>query len=358
MTVEVGRFSSMSRASLELPTPYVAPEGQLETEIAEIFADVLRIDEVGANDDFFDIGGDSLMAETVSMMEILQRTGYEFPISSLLDFSTPRKIDAALRAGSCSEEGKASKPKGRAAAPGADPQARPPIFVVHGRGGYTLPETKFCQALAEGQKLRMFELPGLRGGRSYERIEDIAEIYMRQIATEYPRGPILLASFCAGGMIALEMASRFAKNGRPIKHLVLIDPPVSRNGTFGFGASGRSLEHKAKLLLHRLLPRAWRLRYYERRWKRGSASSNLSLSPAARAKLHSAYLEYSPPLYSGSVTILASARRVRALQDGLRMSKVLPHRTVHLVFAQHRDLASEPRGAEHMQEAFDAALAG
>ena len=77
------------------PTPYVAPDGKLETLVAKIFADVFGIDQVGANDDFFDIGGDSLVAETISM-EILQRTGCEFQMSSLLDYGSPRRIAAAL----------------------------------------------------------------------------------------------------------------------------------------------------------------------------------------------------------------------------------------------------------------------
>src|SRR5688572_4721413 len=77
MALETAQPALMTRASLELPTPYVAPESKLETEIAKIFADVLRIDEVGADDEFFDIGGDSLGAEAMSL-EILKRTGREF----------------------------------------------------------------------------------------------------------------------------------------------------------------------------------------------------------------------------------------------------------------------------------------
>ena len=152
MTIETAQPALMTRASLELPTPYVAPDGKLETEIAKIFADVLRIDEVGANDDFFDIGGDSLGAEAMSL-EILKRTGCEFPISSFLDYSSPRKIASALA--------KSANGKDAAKAPiAADTTARPPIFVVHGRRGFTMPAPRFLQALAEGQKLRMFELPG------------------------------------------------------------------------------------------------------------------------------------------------------------------------------------------------------
>ncbi len=302
MTVENAHSSTMERASLGLPTPYVAPEGQLETLIAKIFAGVFGLDRVGADDDFFDIGGDSLVAETISM-EILQQTGREFPMSLFLEYGSPRRIAASLPK---SEPGKeAAKAPVAAAA-----KTRPPIFVVHGRRGYTMPHPKFLQALAEGQKLRMFELPGLRGGQSCDRIEQIAQAYIDQLNAEYPDGPVLLASFCAGGLIALEMAARLAEQGRPVKHLVLIDPPIRKNGTLGFGASPLQpdLAHRTKRLLQRLLPRPLRLRYYDLKWNKGIRSKNsaLGLSTAAQAKLYAAFSDYYPPRHSGPVTILTS----------------------------------------------------
>lgn len=349
MTVETAQASLMARGDLGLPTPYVAPDGQLETVVAKIFADVFGIDQVGANDDFFDIGGDSIVAETISM-EILQRTGCEFPMSSLLEYGSPRKIAAALEK---SESGKH--------APGApvEDQTRPPIFIVPGRGGYTLPAAQFRKALADGQKLRMFELPGIRGGKYYECIEDIAAIYIDQLSQEYPRGPILLASFCAGGLIALEMANQLAEKGRPIKHLVLCDPPVRRNGTLGVATNKLNLQDGVKALVLHLLPRSVRMHYYEMRWrKRGRTRfAELNLSAEPRAKLYAAYIDYLPRPYSGSVTILASRPRFPAMRDGSQVANLLPNRTVHLVVERHGEIADEPRAAELMQQAFDAALA-
>jgi acyl carrier protein len=344
---------AIARGSLGLPTPYEAPEGELETTIAKIFAGVFAIDQVGANDDFFDIGGDSILAETISM-EILQRTGCEFQMSSLLDYSTPRMIAVALQR---SEPGKDA-----VKAPiVADSKTRPPIFVVHGRRGYTMPTPQFLQALAGGQKMRVFELPGIRGGHSHDRIEDIADAYIGQLTAEYPEGPVLLASFCAGGLIALEMAARLGEKGRPVKHLVLIDPPIRKNGTLGFGVSPLHLDllHRTKLGLRRLLPRPLRLRYYDLKWNKALRSKNsaLGLSTVAQAKLYAALSEFYPPSYSGPVTILASSRRMPRLQDGTHAAQVLPNRTMHLVFDQHKEVTADPRAALLMQATIDAALA-
>ena len=83
---------NIRRESLSLP-PYEAPEGELETAIAEIFADVFGLDCVGATDEFFLLGGDSLLAE-VLRMKLAEYIGREFPLSFLLENDSPRRIAA------------------------------------------------------------------------------------------------------------------------------------------------------------------------------------------------------------------------------------------------------------------------
>ncbi len=133
---------------------------------------------------------------------------------------------------------------------------------------------------------------------------------------------MLLASFCAGGLIALEMAARLAEQGRPVKHLVLIDPPIRKNGTLGFGASPLQpdLAHRTKRLLQRLLPRPLRLRYYDLKWNKSIRSKNsaLGLSTAAQAKLYAAFSDYRIR-HSGPVTILTSRGACRGARVRMRI---------------------------------------
>ena len=79
----------ITRESLGLATPYEAPSGELEKLIAGAFAEVFELDKVGANDEFFDIGGDSLLAETLSIV-ISERTGRDFQISALIEHGSPK----------------------------------------------------------------------------------------------------------------------------------------------------------------------------------------------------------------------------------------------------------------------------
>jgi acyl carrier protein len=84
------------RASLALSTPYVAPVGELELQIAGIFAEVFTLDHIGANDDFYDLGGDSLLAEVLSLA-ISERTGHRLEMHSLFKHSSPRQVAAFLK---------------------------------------------------------------------------------------------------------------------------------------------------------------------------------------------------------------------------------------------------------------------
>jgi hypothetical protein len=81
----------IARESLNLQTPYELPAGKLEELIAGVFVEVFELDRIGAADEFFDVGGDSLLGEVLSE-RITQRTGQDFQISDLFEHGSPREI--------------------------------------------------------------------------------------------------------------------------------------------------------------------------------------------------------------------------------------------------------------------------
>jgi hypothetical protein len=350
------RSDISSRASLTLPMQYLVPEGEWEIVIARVFAEVFGLDRVGATDDFFDLGGDSLFAEVLSM-RIGGLTEQDFRPSWLVESSCPRQIAKIIERHLAK-----TLPSSQAE------NDRPPFFVVHGRGGFTLPEPSFFQALAKGQKLRMFELPGIRGGTCYERVEDIASDYVTQLTREYPNGPILLAAFCAGGLIALEMASQLAELGRPICQLMLLDPPI-RDGTLSVGRIGgnerRPWDSLLKAKLRGLLP-IWILRRYHdlkyraillrKRRERVVGPVDSGFSLRAQAKLYVAFFLYQPQPYNGPVTILSSYGKSRSFRSGTHLRDLMPQAHVRLVTERHSGIAGSATAASLIQEEFEAAI--
>ncbi|TCP59296.1 amino acid adenylation domain-containing protein [Tumebacillus sp. BK434] len=77
--------------------PYTAPATDAEQKIAEIWAEVLHLDQVGADDHFFEIGGHSLLATQV-MSRIERAFGVRLPLRRMFDTPTPAGLAALLEA--------------------------------------------------------------------------------------------------------------------------------------------------------------------------------------------------------------------------------------------------------------------
>ncbi len=369
--------SRIGRAALTPPVPYREPQQGLEAIVAGAFESAFNVDGVGADDDFYDLGGDSLLGETLSM-EILNRTGRTFQVSWFYEDGSPAKVARRLRATSSADA------------------VRPPLFMVHGRSGYSSPKTAFRDALGRDQKLEIFELPGLRGDREpCVSIEQIAAAYVGRILASYAAGPIVLGAFCAGALISLEMASQLERAGRPVTHMILMDPgevgvlsdrhrremiaaginpgwkPRRRRLLYRFGWAVISLltigrtftgfeerdftdERLRKLQVRVFL--LWdRLVDLARRPGKPKGFSRL-----AQVLLHVAYLHYWPTTYNGSVDVLCSDERKQLYADNEFWARFLPKRRVVVVGATHTDVirAASPAVAEVLRGILESRLAG
>jgi acyl carrier protein len=74
---------------------YLAPEGDLEQAISQIWAEVLGVDRVGANDNFFDLGGSSLLIVTVGS-RLRALLGRPVPVAVLFQYAQVRSLSAHL----------------------------------------------------------------------------------------------------------------------------------------------------------------------------------------------------------------------------------------------------------------------
>jgi phthiocerol/phenolphthiocerol synthesis type-I polyketide synthase E len=79
----------------ELPTTFVAPEGPLETQLAAILCEGLGLDQIGAQDSFFDLGGDSLLAIQI-VARIQEATGRSLEVVQLFEAPTVVQLTAVL----------------------------------------------------------------------------------------------------------------------------------------------------------------------------------------------------------------------------------------------------------------------
>ena len=87
----------------DLGTPFVKPQTPLQEEVAAIWSEVLKVDAVGLDDRFFDLGGHSLAAAQI-MARIAAKLGVELPLSAIFDHPSIRKLSALIEPGQAGQE--------------------------------------------------------------------------------------------------------------------------------------------------------------------------------------------------------------------------------------------------------------
>jgi FkbH-like protein len=204
----VERDRRRERGIAAAPQP---PRTATERALCAIWADVLRLPEVGVADDFFELGGTSLDAVRV-FARIARETGRRLPLTTLVDHPTIEACAARID----QPEEHHSLVLLQAGGDG------PPLFLVHDADGETLLYRNLARRLAGEQPVYALQ-PRLRADASvvHTSIAEMAGHYVGEIRRVRPIGPYLLGGLCAGGILAFEMARQLERDGHEA-HLVAI----------------------------------------------------------------------------------------------------------------------------------------
>jgi amino acid adenylation domain-containing protein len=203
--------------------PYIEPRTAAERAVADLWAEVLGAELVGAADGFLELGGDSISALQV-VMRLADLTGTEVPVAALFEGGTVESV-ARIVAGE-------QKPAAGLVVPLRSAGGRPPLFFVHPLGGSVFSYADLATALHPDQPLYAVQAPEYAGPdwpRPHS-IEGIAELYLAELRTVQPVGPYRLGGWCMGGIISYEMARQLQATGEKVGSLTIvsasIDEPV------------------------------------------------------------------------------------------------------------------------------------
>jgi oxalate---CoA ligase len=195
----------------------------LHTEILGIFCRLLETSDVSIDDDFFDKGGDSLLA-TELMLELRKLTGKALPDSLLFESSTVRALAQRLS--------EVETPRARAAVRiGAASDGAKPLLFFHGDwswGGFYVEH--LARKLGSEISLIAVAAHGSGGEPIPPSIEAMAADRLPAILEAQPTGPFRLAGHCVGGIVALETARLLMKLTHRVETVVMIDSPVMVGG--------------------------------------------------------------------------------------------------------------------------------
>jgi amino acid adenylation domain-containing protein len=369
----------LDRRALPAPTAmdadvaaaHVPPRTALEETIAAAWREVLNVPRVGVHDDFFALGGNSLVALRL-LARLRQAVGAELPVAALLQGPTVERLARAV-----AERGRqvrlpvvALQPEG----------AAPPLFLVHAGGGHVACYAPLAALLAPDQPVYALQARGLDDGLPpLQGVEAMAAHYVEGMRRAQPRGPYRIGGWSYGGMVAFEMARRLHDAGERVELLALLDTarPESRSDQrfpldhaavlrriltdlFGWGGTAavtvealrtmtpeEQLRHAARRLGARLLP--------DERLPEVAALTRVRMAN------HNALVDYVARPYAGRITYFntRASSRLPAAQESMRFWGRLAEGgfCVHEVSGNHGTLLQHPH-VETVADALRRALGG
>ena len=201
-------FPGAARAADRL----VKHKTEAEEKLALIWSDLLQVNAVDSQDDFFDLGGHSLLVATLQS-RIHAGFGRRIPMAALFHSATLEQQALLL------EPEKLAAPAG--IIPLQTKGERPPLFWLCpppdiGR----LAGALGADQPVMGVELTQTDIDVLSDAPSMERI---ATRFMQSILRAQPRGPFYLGGLCVGGIVAFETAAQMIALGHDVRLLVLLD---------------------------------------------------------------------------------------------------------------------------------------
>jgi aspartate racemase len=194
---------------------FIAPRNSIEIQLTKIWETVLGRHPIGVTDNFFHLGGESLMA--VRLCSEIERTlQRKIPVTLIFHAQTIEQLALNIE----------QKEKTSSSSLMLTIQAggkKPPIFCVC-FGATFSPYLKHYPE----QPLYMFFNQGHDGKPAlHTTVEEIASLYLKDMRTVQSEGPYYLAGYSFGGMVAYEMAQQLRKQGETIGFLTLLDPTTT-----------------------------------------------------------------------------------------------------------------------------------
>lgn len=196
-----------------------APTSELEKTLIEIWKKNIGVNNIDVNDDFFDLGGTSLIA-VKTKIQIENTTKKRLSPSILFKYPTIKKL-ATIIADSSIEQNKALvpiKPEG----------SKMPLYIVHGIGLNVLNFRNLAYSLDIDQPVFGLKAVVLEEqDKPLNTIESIASFYIDEILNnDNTATTFAIAGYSIGGVIAYEMAKQLKARGKKVAMLVMFDTAV------------------------------------------------------------------------------------------------------------------------------------
>ncbi len=192
---------------------------ELEEKLKTMWQEVLKVETVGLDDDFFDLGGQSMLAVRL-MGKVRELTQENIPIAQLIKVRTIREmVDLLTQEGGIKQESMLSS-----LVPFQEKGSKRPLFFAHSLGGNVLNYRLLSEYLGEEQPFYGLQAKGVYGDEEpLTTVSDMAAHYIKEIRTIQEKGPYFIGGFSGGGITAFEMANQLIAAGEEVPLVVMFD---------------------------------------------------------------------------------------------------------------------------------------
>jgi len=177
---------------------------------------VLQLKSVGVRDNYFELGGNSLLAARL-FAHVENRLGRHLPLATLFQFPTIEQLANQLRGPDTSKLWSslvAIQPEG----------SQPPLFCVHAAGANVLIYRPLSRHLGKDQPVYALQAQGLDGRTPpLTTVEDMARLYVKEIRAFQARGPYFLLGASFGGLVIYEMAQQLLAQDQQVALLAMLN---------------------------------------------------------------------------------------------------------------------------------------
>ncbi len=215
--------SPFQKPKLLKPEPLAAnapkdPLSETQHTVARAMCKILKIGSMGPDDDFFAVGGDSLLAARL-ISQINREHGQQFTLRTLLEAPTVALLAERIAAPLTEDSVICLRSGGN----------RTPIFFIHDGDGDTMLYRKLAKALNPEHPIYGLAPLSTDGfAMVHTRVSEIASFQVEKIRSIQARGPYMLSGLCAGGVIAFEVACLLQVQGESVAMLALLDAADGR----------------------------------------------------------------------------------------------------------------------------------
>ncbi|NUP38127.1 MAG: acyltransferase domain-containing protein, partial [Streptomyces sp.] len=238
--------------------PRVASDAQIpvtEVGLAPIWNRLLGTASAHDEDDFFALGGDSLMAVRLRG-RVHEELGITVPLAEFLEQPTFGRLTALARDARAVGETGDTRPQRTPAGPRELVRFQEgghgtPLFLAAPAAGSALCYREFARAVGGDRPVYGIDAPGLLGGvRTPDRVEELAAHHIRVLRAVRPHGPYAVGGWSVGGLVAHEMAAQLERAGERVELLLFLDGFAPDSGGRPLGSAP---QHLAAGLWHQAL---------------------------------------------------------------------------------------------------------